>query len=286
MKKSLKIMLGLASVSPLVAAPLFALSCEQGPKGEKGDRGPAGPQGQPGAKGEKGDKGETGATGPAGAVGPQGPRGEKGEPGKDASSVSGPATTLERTVLLNQDFGDTQEESPKKALKKALVDRTAIPFTNGEIKKGDIVKLRLTLSNRWSGATFTAFYLGELDTDGLFDDQGNAVEDGIDGQVYTLLVKNGLNGTAPKNNFQTRIAYKLKKSSIQFTVLAASFDEVSGGYSDTNTTSFNQKINSSGAPFVGKITITKISTTDATPKAAEPAPAVEEAAHASNESTR
>ncbi|TPI02678.1 collagen-like protein, partial [Mycoplasma struthionis] len=211
-------MLGLASVSPLVAAPLFALSCEQGPKGEKGDRGPAGPQGQPGAKGEKGDKGETGATGPAGAVGPQGPRGEKGEPGKDASAVSGPATTLERTVLLNQDF-DNSANGPKKVLKDALVKKTEIPFTNGEIKKGDIVRIRIQLTNNWKGQPFTAFYLGELDTDGLFKENGDPVEKGIDGQIITDLAKNGVSNTAPKNIFKARIGYTLKAGSIKFTQL-------------------------------------------------------------------
>ncbi|WP_222400899.1 variable surface lipoprotein [Mycoplasma struthionis] len=114
MKKSLKIMLGLASVSPLVAAPLFALSCEQGPKGEKGDRGPAGPQGQPGAKGEKGDTGAQGPKGETGDRGPAGERGPQGEPGKPGVATNAEtATSLERTVLFDRDFENTTEPTKK-----------------------------------------------------------------------------------------------------------------------------------------------------------------------------
>ncbi|AZG68461.1 collagen-like triple helix repeat-containing protein [Mycoplasma struthionis] len=271
MKKSLKIMLGLASVSPLVVAPLFALSCEQGPKGEKGDRGPAGPQGQPGAKGEKGDKGETGATGPAGAVGSQGPRGEKGEPGKDGVGANGPATSLERTVLLDKKFN---KDGDAKALQDKLLAEQEVNFDNGEIKKGDIVNLRLEMQNGWNGSTFTSLYMGQLDTQPLFEtENGEANEEGIQGIIIPTIVKDGLGNNEPNNVFIIKAKYTLKKNSIQFNELRVSFYRNNNKFEES--ANFGNKINT-GQNFAGRITITKISTTEVTPKAAEPVATAEE----------
>ncbi|TPI02793.1 collagen-like protein [Mycoplasma struthionis] len=275
MKKSLKIMLGLVSVSPLVAAPLFALSCEQGPKGEKGDRGPAGPQGQPGAKGEKGDtgaqgpKGETGDRGPAGERGPEGPA---GKPGKDGAGANGPAVSLERTVLIDKAI-DTD-------LRQKIADgntNAAIDFSS-PIKKGDVVTLKFEISNYWTSKTvkpanrrsqFVIKYVGQLDTDSLFGEDGNPKEAGIQGTLFTNVLENG-DASGPDNLFSARIKYTLKANSIQFTEIKGAF--ATDSFSKLGT--YNTKMNTGN--FEGKLTITKISVVDTTPKAAEPAPAAEE----------
>ncbi|WP_157977605.1 collagen-like triple helix repeat-containing protein [Mycoplasma struthionis] len=284
MKKSLKIMLGLASVSPLVAAPLFALSCEQGPKGEKGDRGPAGPQGQPGAKGEKGDKGDKGETGDRGPAGERGPEGPAGKPGKDGAGANGPAVSLERTVLIDKAI-DTD-------LRQKIADgntNAAIDFSS-PIKKDDVVTLKFEISNYWTSKTvrptnrrskFIIKYVGQLDTDSLFGEDGNAKDTGVQGILFTNVLENG-DASGPDNLFSARIKYTLKANSIQFTEIKGAF--ATDSFSKLGT--YNTKMNTGN--FEGKLTITKISVVDTTPnKAAEMAkPVNEEAAHASNESTR
>ncbi|AZG68455.1 collagen-like triple helix repeat-containing protein [Mycoplasma struthionis] len=274
MKKSLKIMLGLASVSPLVAAPLFALSCEQGPKGEKGDRGPAGPQGQPGAKGEKGDtgaqgpKGETGDRGPAGERGPEGPAGKPG-----VATNAETATSLERTVLFDRDFLKSNDPSKKEenALYNIMthsgkVGATKIPFAQN-ITKNDILKIKLSFKNNLSNRTYYANYNGELETESLFannpslleasGDGSASNEKGLRGQILLDFVKDGVNTNTPKEIFKVRVAYLLFTDGIQILQINGGFDATKFTVSDRFGTTIN-----TGDAFTGRLQISKITLTN------------------------
>ncbi|AZG68452.1 collagen-like triple helix repeat-containing protein [Mycoplasma struthionis] len=268
MKKSLKIMLGLASVSPLVAAPLFALSCEQGPKGEKGDRGPAGPQGQPGAKGEKGDTGAQGPKGETGDRGPAGERGPQGEPGKPGVATNAEtATSLERTVLFDRDFENTTE--PTKKEEKALYDilihdgkdgATKIPFSE-QIKKGDIVRIKFSFSNNLGSNKLYTDYVGEINTDNLFSTTPTwPLEDGgMRGQILTDFIKDGVTNNSTKTIYKIRIAYLLFNDGIQIL-------QIKGGFNPKGNTfpaidNFDTDI-STGSSFKGHLQLSKISIKD------------------------
>ncbi|AZG68454.1 collagen-like triple helix repeat-containing protein [Mycoplasma struthionis] len=278
MKKSLKIMLGLASVSPLVVAPLFALSCEQGPKGEKGDRGPAGPQGQPGAKGEKGDKGDKGETGDRGPAGERGPQGEPGKPGVATNAES--ASKVNQTVLFSSDFAkdtSTDNTTPAGELWTKLTSNQEIVFSS-PIEKSDIVKLNFFASNKWNGNDeFRIYYLNQLDTSDLFINGYNDSE-GITNYILVEAVRGGGLPNAINQIFRAKIEYTLKRGSIKINSIKAAFDSNKHG-----TNAYNAAIDfktgqdfNKGEAFKGKLILTKISTNLVTPKAADSATTVEE----------
>ncbi|TPI02722.1 collagen-like triple helix repeat-containing protein [Mycoplasma struthionis] len=295
MKKSLKIMLGLASVSPLVAAPLFALSCEQGPKGEKGDRGPAGPQGQPGAKGEKGDKGDKGETGDRGPAGPQGERGPEGPAGKSGVAANAEsASKVNQTVLFSNDFKKDEAgvttSTPENNLWVMLTSNPTKEINfNSSIEQGDIVKFDFFASNFWNRTDeFWITYAGELNSNSLFKKDYNDKQ-GITNYIIVDAVRGGATPNAVDQIFKAKIEYTLKRNSIKINSIKVALNTSKQGNQYKASAGFNtggQDFNR-GDSFKGHLSITKLSTNLVTPKAAEPAPAVEEAtAHTAEASSR
>ncbi|AZG68458.1 collagen-like triple helix repeat-containing protein [Mycoplasma struthionis] len=253
MKKSLKIMLGLVSVSPLVAAPLFALSCEQGPKGEKGDRGPAGPQGQPGAKGEKGDKGDKGETGDRGPAGERGPQGEPGKPGVATNAET--ATSLERTVLLNENIDGE--------IRTKLTNGSTAPLNFAtNLQKGDLLYMNINLMNYWTikgkRTPFVINYSSQIDTTNLFQNDNTPNEQGISGIIIAKILMNSDDVAKPDDIFVARIKYTLKQNSIEFKEIRHGFNETNG----TKSSDFNGIFNR--GTFTGKISLSTIHTKNKT----------------------
>ncbi|AZG68465.1 hypothetical protein [Mycoplasma struthionis] len=177
---------------------------------------------------------------------------------------------MEKTVLLNlaikKDADEVTTSTPENDLWTKITTPQEISLNNS-IQKEDIVTLRLEMDNAWTinrvRKVFKLFYLGNLDTEGLYNnDEVNA--DGINGVVFGRVLVEG-DATKPDEIFVARIKYTLKADKIIFNEIRGGFT-TSGDGAPKKAENFDTQFNV-GKGLTGRLTLTSIHTTNKTNKA-------------------